>query len=357
MALNFGQNLFPPKGEFIKSFDFKDVIRGQSYITLYGLMASPTTITTHASYEGSDDGGNSINLSGDRGGQTFEVADDIWVERVWLYGAYVTASNDLLVSLQALSSGDPSNNFLASGVFTATSTTGFQACKMNTKIKLDNGTKYALVVQMPNSNGWNWRYDDTSPSYADGNYEDSTDSGATWNADTGKDYLFKIDGWTASPYILFPEAVSSFELTSKINPHVTSGFEKVIDIDFDMKAGVPMILEGKGLAEISCFGREETNKKLESYAIVKLRKWDGTTETEIANAGTETMGWTTTESSKARSLILDITSRTKIQKGDIIRITVEIYAESDDEGDTQYVGFHHNPNGTGLTAYLPFKGD
>lgn len=69
---------------------------------------------------------------------------------------------------------------------------------------LNNATRYAIVVRCAVS-GFNWRSDNTSPTYAGGNREYSTNAGTSWTADTAKDYLFKI-GYTLDDMTLLPAA-------------------------------------------------------------------------------------------------------------------------------------------------------
>lgn len=46
MGLNFGQNLFPPRGEFSISYDFFDIADGTGYATYYGMMINNGSYTT-----------------------------------------------------------------------------------------------------------------------------------------------------------------------------------------------------------------------------------------------------------------------------------------------------------------------
>lgn len=63
-------------------------------------------------------------------------------------------------------------------------------------------TKYAIVVRVPNSS-WSymigWRTDTSSPTYVDGNVEESSDSGLSWTAIVTKDFMFEEWGEPLAP--------------------------------------------------------------------------------------------------------------------------------------------------------------
>ena len=64
-----------------------------------------------------------------------------------------------------------------------------------TELSLNASTKYAIVVRALNGNATNtlyWFCDITSPTYAGGNFEDSTNSGGTWASVTEKDFMFEV---------------------------------------------------------------------------------------------------------------------------------------------------------------------
>lgn len=115
-----------------------------------------------------------------------------------------------------------------------------------------------------------------------------------------------------------------------------ASFTKIIDHDYDFEIGTNLIINGKGSSFISfsCTSTndsgvsDDANTTTQIYFIVKLRKYSGTTETEIANGKTQTIeavesstNISTTTTGKS-TLLLDCT-RTNINKGDILRVTIE----------------------------------
>jgi hypothetical protein len=65
-------------------------------------------------------------------------------------------------------------------------------------------TKYAMVVRSVAA-GLNWRADVSSPGYAGGNREYSSNGGLSWSADTAADFMFE-DWYNTSDVVLLPAA-------------------------------------------------------------------------------------------------------------------------------------------------------
>lgn len=66
-----------------------------------------------------------------------------------------------------------------------------------TKYTLSANTKYAIVVRALNGDQDNrveWKDDESSPTYTDGNLESSGDSGDTWSSDISRDFMFEVWG-------------------------------------------------------------------------------------------------------------------------------------------------------------------
>lgn len=66
-----------------------------------------------------------------------------------------------------------------------------------TEYSLNPSTKYAIVVRAINGNSSNdihWREDYTSPTYDDGNFESSGNSGSSWSSWNGDDFMFEVWG-------------------------------------------------------------------------------------------------------------------------------------------------------------------
>lgn len=145
-------------------------------------------------------------------------------------------------------------------------------------------------------------------------------------------------------YSLSQNAVYSANVTTEGNG--TSGVEKLIDVDFDVTFNLPKRIKGKIIANIPIIsGHESTgNKEGTAYAILKVRHWDGTTETEIAS-NTKSKVTSGLASSDTQQDVLNVevdAPQTHFKKGETLRLTVEIWAATQ-AGSGLQVGLMHDP--------------
>ena len=136
--------------------------------------------------------------------QTFKVGatgHTITSVKLLLYRA--GSPGTITVGIRAVdANGHPTGSDLTSGTTNGNTLTTDPFGELReiavTEYTLAPNTKYAIVPRAPNgswsSNIVEWRLDLSSPAYGDGNYETSTDGGASWSADTGKDFMFEIWG-------------------------------------------------------------------------------------------------------------------------------------------------------------------
>jgi len=138
--------------------------------------------------------------------QTFTVSDQGHaVTKVGIKAFRVGSPGTLTLSVRATdANGHPTGSDLTSGTTNAnnftTDTAGAWYYISVTSYDLLANTKYAVVVRCTDGawgNHANWRSDTSSPTYASGNYEASGDSGVTWTANTGSDFMFEVYGYTA----------------------------------------------------------------------------------------------------------------------------------------------------------------
>jgi len=139
---------------------------------------------------------------------------------------------------------------------------------------------------------------------------------------------------------------------------------KHLDQDFDLPPfQIPHTLFGtariySAFASVKSAG----NSTLRTYFIYRLRKYSGTTETEIASVQTETVDGNGPDRSLSL-LDIPITTRTHFKKGDILRLTIESWmckgATGDNAQGRVYYGVDPlNRDGTYLTPSsdtLPFS--
>lgn len=107
---------------------------------------------------------------------------------------------DISVSIRNTDAGHPTGSDLVVKTVSVTSvptSLGWFSVTFDTPIAVTSGTKYALVARTPvriGSGQVTWRADASSPTFAGGNMETSSDSGSSWLSSTYADLLFQIRG-------------------------------------------------------------------------------------------------------------------------------------------------------------------
>lgn len=105
------------------------------------------------------------------------------------------------VSIRATTAGDPSGSDLSVTTFNTSSlpvTTSTPFFIPMPNITLTATVVYAIVVRRAggdSSNSISWDEDGSSPTYAGGSRSDSANSGSTWTAQTGNDFIFEEWGY------------------------------------------------------------------------------------------------------------------------------------------------------------------
>jgi len=118
---------------------------------------------------------------------------------------------------------------------------------------------------------------------------------------------------------------------TKINSRTIASLgvaEKSLDVDYDVKFQVPTTIEGVATANISIGINKVGSGTTTFYGILKARKWDGTTETELASDSSldeiVTVTGAATVTSKRYAFKLDI-PKTDFRVDDTLRLTVEVW--------------------------------
>ena len=175
-------------------------------------------------------------------------------------------------------------------------------------------------------------------------------------------------------YILNTNATFSNDLFTEVNVGGTTGYEKGPDLDFDLAAfTMPQTIKGDALVVATMGFRNATSTyTANSYIIARVRKWDGSSETEIASSQSETYTESThgDEVSKTKSLTITI-PQTQFKVGDVLRLTIEVWGDSADPNNL-LLGLTHSPQNlegsqikpstqdsetTQLLFFCPFKLD
>ncbi len=332
MGFPFGQELFRGQPEFFKQFDFVDVLQGQAYIDFFGGILRPEAeAIVEAGLQTGDDA--DISLTGNTiAAQTFTPTQDIWISKIEFYGrrsgstqtiVYITRTDgsdlpdfDELISFTAITSGNlPTSNDWAKSEF-------------DNYVKLKKDVVYALAIDCP-SGTWIWRADSSSPPYTGGSLINSVDAGANWTADTSQDLLFRLSGFTTNPYTLlttvFDTDIDTFETPTVSNLTPDSYFKRG-DIDYDLTVGTTMLLNGKAVINLTTNGNEGGNAGA-YHIIAKIKKDDGTTETTLGTGQGRNIQMVNGGAYVRHGILIDVSSKTtRLVKGDILRITIEMWA-------------------------------
>jgi len=142
---------------------------------------------------------------------------------------------------------------------------------------------------------------------------------------TGKVFYYLCSTHTdaSDDYILTGVNLKSHDIRTDVTT-VNVAYTKIIDFDFDLLFNVPVRIRGVANASISTALHNVANAGL--YAIVKLRKWDGASETEIADGQSKNLSTAGGVVQKVFLLDIDLSTITEINVGDTLRVTVEIWA-------------------------------
>jgi len=133
-------------------------------------------------------------------------------------------------------------------------------------------------------------------------------------------------------------------------------YTKAGDLDFDVKFNTQKVLKGLVLCSFTHILNVNTNAKSgNGYVIVKIRKYSGTTETEIANNQSDILSdsgtgvWTDPEI--ATELLEIDCPETLFKAGDSLRVTIEMWAKISQVSavDARYT-IGHEPSNSDLSG-------
>jgi len=159
-------------------------------------------------------------------------------------------------------------------------------------------------------------------------------------------YGFKSVDDTTGHYILSKNPSYSDEVATLGTSVDSRTYTEVLDLDFDTSEfKLPQTIEGAGYVQIALSTNGADTKTINYYAIAKLRKWDGVTETEISSGQSREMeliqttnyGWDGENS----NIYLDI-PKTVFKKGEILRLSIFVYSKSTQFNAQQALA--HSPN-------------
>ena len=161
-------------------------------------------------------------------------------------------------------------------------------------------------------------------------------------------YAFDCEDSASVKYLLAHELYYSKDIEkSQTPPSSEADYIKALDIDFDLADfNLPKIIGGKGIIKGSFFITNDVSPwKSYGYLVFKIRKYSGTTETEIANVQTVTIELTGVDSCLIKPFVCRVViPNTYYKPGDILRLTVEAWKKTDGTGgNTGIIGFGLDP--------------
>lgn len=145
--------------------------------------------------------------------------------------------------------------------------------------------------------------------------------------------------------LMVKEAIGS-NTTSSTAVTTSTSAVKVLDIDFDVQFNTAKVLKGLCLVSIS-HGISDVSTdaaSYESFIIAKIRKWDGSSETEIANNQGDTHDFPNGNTTQSNTDLIEINIATgvKFKAGETLRLTIEQWGRALTGGDGHF-GFGHDP--------------
>jgi len=192
---------------------------------------------------------------------------------------------------------------------------------------------------------------------------------------SGNGYVKFYGGTDQNGYVL--NSTTFYSGTTKSHTTDTAAIAtKQLDLDFDILFNNrSQTIEGKGIlnAGVGMSTPGGAAETMQSYLVVKIRKWDGTTETEIASGQGPT--WSNAEAAVRQRQAMLIAGvdipKTHFAIGETLRVTVELWAWSSQGTNKTFVlthspknrssnvtdtgGWDFGSDPTTMEIYIPFK--
>ena len=126
---------------------------------------------------------------------------------------------------------------------------------------------------------------------------------------------------------------------------------QILDEDFDVTFNLPQRMKGKVRIAFSMGYNGPSNQEKQVRVTVKLRKFDGSTETELGSAVTEIFGGTGTDGKSANNALsltmnleIDMSATiTHFKKGETLRVTILVEGRDPDGNEEGHMGIGIDP--------------
>lgn len=145
-------------------------------------------------------------------------------------------------------------------------------------------------------------------------------------------YAFVSEDDTAKDYHMTTDSALYSTEIDEVVATADAAFTKKLDYDFDLTTfNLPKTIKGTAIVTFPIGARlvgTTSDKSVQTYAIVKLRKWDGAAETEIVSEQSFTVTNLVGDSTAKRNVTLSmIVPQIHFKKGETLRMTVELWAK------------------------------
>jgi len=163
---------------------------------------------------------------------------------------------------------------------------------------------------------------------------------------SGAGYINFYAGKPSSGYMLSSSTFYSDVLYTGTSTNAAD-YTKIVDVDFDCLMNKPITLQGIGYVQVS-YHYMNTNAAGDFYVIVRARKWNGASETELGLSTASAVKHAAvpgTDYTATAGCNMTIASA-GIKSGEYLRLTVEGWARNTGGGgNTSYMDILHDPMG------------
>ena len=155
--------------------------------------------------------------------------------------------------------------------------------------------------------------------------------------------------------VLSDQAFYSEEIETNVT-HSSQTDTLITDVDFDVEFEMTRLIEGKIVCAIPLGIKQGDSSGMNTYVKVKVRHFDGSIETELADTTSQTLTYSGAGTiTRVMNVEVDV-GRRIFKKGEILRITIEHWAKDDNNiTNTAHYGLGHDPkNRVGIAANTAF---
>ena len=159
---------------------------------------------------------------------------------------------------------------------------------------------------------------------------------------------------TKGDNILTPNQIYSDVIEYSTGAHIlTTDFVKNMDVDYDLSAfNSPRTVKGTAYINFTGHIHKSGTAVATSKFTIKVRKWDGTTETEIGNATTAELSSAANHNYILTALAIPLT-QTHFGIGDVLRVTIEGYDKEAAPDSTNILIVGQDPMNRDGTYIIP----